>query len=233
MAEKKVIRIRDIDVTVYKKDIKNIHLNVLPPDGAVRVSVPLDVPDEVIRNLIIKKLPWIQLHIKNFQSQPRQSLRQYVSGESHYFKGQRYLMRVEPAARPKIEIKHKKYIHFYVPERYTQQQRQNYYENWLRKELRQELKTLIPKWEHIIGVKVNDVRIKKMKTKWGTCNREDRRIWINLELIKKPTKCLEYVIVHELIHLLEKNHNERFRALMSKHLPNWEILRQELNEFIL
>ena len=233
MTEKKVIRVRDIDVTVYKKDIKNIHLNVLPPDGAVRVSVPMDVPDEVIRHLIIKKLPWIQRHIKNFQSQPRQSLRQYVSGESHYFKGQRYLMRVEHAARPKIEIKHKKYIYFYVPERYTQQQRQNYYENWLRKELRQELKTLIPKWEHIIGVKVNDVRIKKMKTKWGTCNREDRRIWINLELIKKPTKCLEYVIVHELIHLLEKNHNERFRALMSKYLPNWEILRQELNEFIL
>ena len=233
MSEEKIMRIRDIEALVYKKNIKNFHLNVLPPDGNVRVSVPRDVSDDTIRLFIVQKYHWIKKHVKSFQEQERQTKREYVSGESHYFKGKRYTLRVEQAKRPKIETRNKRYIYFYVPEHYTIQQRQNYYEKWLRKELKKELEILVPKWEKIIGVKVNEVRIKKMKTKWGSCNPDAKRIWINLELIKKPREYLEYIIVHELVHLLERNHTRRFKEIMDKYLPRWRIHKRQLNEFIL
>lgn len=229
----KTMRISDIDVLVYKKDIKNFHLNVLPPDGKVRVSVPKTVSDDSVRLFVIKKYHWIKKQIKLFQQQERQSKREYVSGESHYFKGRRYILKINYANRPKIEIKNKKYIYFYVPEHYTVQQRQNYYEKWLRKELKKELEIFLQKWEKIIKVKVNQVRIKKMKTKWGSCNPDAKRIWINLELIKKPNEYLEYVVVHELVHLLEREHSRRFKQIMDKYLPKWEIYKKRLNEFIL
>ncbi len=231
--EQKILTIQNMAVQVLKKDIKNIHLNVLPPDGRVRVSVPRHVQDETIRLFIIKKLPWIKKHIANFQAQARQSERQYISGESHYFKGQRYIMRVEHASRPNIEIRNKKYIYLFVPAHYDTRQKRNYYENWLRKNLREDLIRLIPKWEKKINVQVNEIKIKKMKTRWGTCNPEEKRIWINLELVKKPEKHLEYIIVHELVHLLEKKHNERFKKLMDDFMPGWQNIREELNKFIL
>lgn len=233
MSESKVLQVKDIEVLVYKKNIKNFHLNVLPPNGAVRVSVPRSISDDTIRLFVIKKYHWIKKHIKAFQDQERQTEREYVSGESHYFKGTRYILQIIYANRPRIELKNKKYIYFYVPKHYTRQQRQNYYEKWLRKELDKELEILIPKWERIINVKTNEVRIRKMKTKWGSCNRQAKRIWINLELIKKPRKHLEYVIVHELIHLLERKHNKKFKEIMTKYLPNWKTYRRQLNEFIL
>ena len=233
MEKRKVIRVIDIDVLVIKKNIKNYHLNVLPVDGKVRVSVPFDVPDEVVRAFVIRKYDWIKKHIKSFREQERQTAREYISGESHYLRGNRYILRVETANRPKIEIRGKKYIYFYVPEHYTREQRERYYEKWLRKELRKDLEILIPKWEDIMGLKTNEVRIKKMKTKWGSCNPTAKRIWINLELIKKPQKYLEYVIVHELVHLIERKHNKRFKAIMDKYMPGWETYRRDLNEFIL
>lgn len=231
--EQKTLTIRNMAVQVLKKDIKNIHLSVLPPDGRVRVSVPRYVQDETIRLFIIKKLPWIKKHIANFQAQARQSERQYISGESHYFKGQRYILRVEKANRPRIEIRNKKYIYLFVPEHYDTRQKRNYYENWLRKNLREDLKRLMPKWEKKINVQVNEVKIKKMKTRWGTCNPEKKRIWINLELAKKPEKHLEYIIVHELVHLLEKKHNDRFKKLMDDFMLGWEHIRRDLNDFVL
>ena len=233
VVEEKLLKVKDIDVLVYKKDIKNFHLNVLPPDGKVRVSVPKTVSDDIVRLFVIQKFHWIKKHIKIFQEQERQTRREYVSGESHYFKGQRYILKVEKAKRPRIEIKNKKYIYFYVPEHYTFKQRESYFQNWLRKELKKELEILIPKWERLTGIKVKEVKVKKMKTKWGTCNPEAKRIWLNLELIKKPTKCLEYVIVHELVHFLEKRHNKKFEAYMDKFMPKWRTYRRQLNEFIL
>lgn len=233
MEERKVIRVRDIDVLVIKKNIKNRYLSVLPTVGRVRVSVPLDVSDEVVRAFVIRKYDWIKKHIKSFREQERQSPREYVSGESHYLRGKRYLMKVETANRPKIEIRNKKYIFFYVPEYYSKEQRERYCENWLRKELRKDLEILVPKWEGIMGLKINEVRIKKMKTKWGSCNPIAKRVWINLELIKKPQKYLEYVIVHELAHLINRKHNKRFKAIMDKYMPGWETYRRDLNEFIL
>jgi len=221
MEERKVIRVRDIDVLVIKKNIKNYHLSVLPTDGRVRVSVPHDVSDEIVRAFVIRKYNWIVKHIKSFRDQERQSPRKYVSGESHYLRGNKYILRVETANRPKIEIRGKKYIYFYVPEHYTTEMRERYYENWLRKELRKDLDILVPKWERIMGLKANEVRIKKMKTKWGSCNPIARRIWINLELIKKPHKYLEYIIVHELAHFIERKHNDRFKAILDKYMPGW------------
>ncbi|MHC1572289.1 MAG: M48 family metallopeptidase [Methanosarcinales archaeon] len=233
MNEGKDMMVREFEVLVYKKDIKNFHLNVLPPNGKVRVSVPRNVSDEAIRTFVIKKYHWIKKHVEAFQEQERQTKREYVSGESHYFKGKRYTLRVEQAKKPKIETKNKRYIYFHVPEHYTLQQRQNYYKKWLRNELKKELEILVPKWEKIIGVRVNQVRIKKMKTKWGSCNPDAKRIWINLELIKKPREYLEYIIAHELVHLLERNHTRRFKEIMDKYLPRWRIHKRQLNEFIL
>ncbi len=233
MEERKIIRVKDLDVLVIKKPIKNWHLNVLPTDGRVRVSVPLDVSDELVRAFVIRKYDWILKHVKSFREQERQPEREYVSGESHYLRGRRYIMRVIPAKRPKIEIKGKKYIYYYVPGNYTKEQKQKYYEKWLRKELKKDLEILVPKWENIMNLKVNEVKIKKMKTKWGSCNPTAKRIWINLELIKKPQKYLEYIIVHELAHFIERKHNKEFKTIMDKYMPGWEIYRKELNEFVL
>jgi len=227
------LKVKDIDITIHRKDIKNIHLAVLPFDGKVRVSAPLDVFDDVVRAFVIRKYDWINKHIKTFKEQERQTKRKYVSGESHYLRGRRYIMKVENAKRPKIEIKNKKYIYFYVPTHYTTEQRERYYENWLRKELKKDFSMLLPKWEKIMSLKANENRIKKMKTKWGSCNPQAKRIWINLELIKKPQKYLEYVIVHEFAHFIERKHNKKFKAIMDKCMPGWETFRKELNEFIL
>ncbi len=142
-------------------------------------------------------------------------------------------MRVIPAKRPKMEIKNKKYIYYYVPENYTKEQRQRYYEKWLRKELRKDLEVLVPKWENIMNLKANEIGIKKMKTRWGSCNPKAKRIWLNLELVKKTQKHLEYIIVHELTHFIESKHNKTFKKIMNKYMPLWEIYKRELNEFIL
>jgi len=233
MEKRNILSIGDLEVLVVHKDIKNFHLSVLPIEGNVRVSVPYDTPEEIVRNFVIRKMDWIKKHVHNFQNQARQTPRQYISGESHYLRGQRYLMRVEKAGRPRIEMRNKKYIYFFVPGNYTLAQRRQYYESWLRKELRKDLNILVPKWENLTGLKTSEVKIKKMKTKWGTCNPEAKRIWINLELIKKPTKYLEYIILHELIHFVERRHNENFVKLMEHYMPNWRLYRKELNDFII
>lgn len=231
MNNKKTIQVKDIQIEIHRKNIKNIYLRVLPPDGQVRVSAPKSVPDDYIRNFVLKKYNWIKKHVSSFQEYNLKRVKEYVSGESHYFKGKKYKLKIIYSDKPMIEIKND-YIYFYVPSHYTCEQRQNYYEKWLKKELKKELEILVPKWEKIIGVKANEIRIRKMKTKWGTCNILKKRIWFNLELIKKPRNQLEYVVVHELVHLIEKNHNKRFKEIMSKYLPDWKIYRKELNKFM-
>ncbi len=219
-------------IDVVKKDIKNLHLSVHPPDGRVRIASPLKVSDESIRLFAISKLNWIKKKQAKFQAQSRQSPREYLSGESHYFKGDRYLLNViyHPAP-PKVVIRNKTYLDLYVRCGSIQEQREYVLINWYRQQLKAELPSLIAKWEKIIGVTINDWGVKKMKTKWGTCNIQAKRIWLNLELIKKPQHCLEYVIVHELVHLLERNHGELFKAYMSQFMPNWGFYKKELNYF--
>jgi predicted metal-dependent hydrolase len=228
------ITVGNLVVEIVRKKIKNLHLAVYPPDGRIRVAAPLRIDDEAVRLMIISRFAWIKKHQTKFQNQTRQTPREYVSGESHYFKGERYLLEViYRDAAPSVEIHKKRYLTLYARPNSDRDQRAKILARWYREQLKAEIPVLLEKWLPIVGVSIQDWGVKQMKTKWGTCNILARRIWLNLELIKKPTHCLEYVLVHELVHLLERNHNERFRAYMNKFLPQWDFLKSELNKFIL
>ncbi|QDZ41647.1 M48 family metallopeptidase (plasmid) [Euhalothece natronophila Z-M001] len=224
------IKVSGLTINVTRKKIKNLHLSVHPPHGEVRISAPLTVDDESVRLFAISRLNWIKKNQAQILAQPRQSPRKFVSGESHYFQGQRYLLNVIYYNRaPKVEIRNKTYIDLYVREGSSQEKRREVLRNWYRQHLKSEIPKLIQKWQEIMEVKVRDWGVKRMKTKWGTCNIQAQRIWLNLELAKKPPSCLEYVIVHEMTHLFERHHNERFQSLMDQFLPHWRRDRDELN----
>lgn len=228
------IIVNNIVIDVVRKDIKNLHLSVYPPSGRVRIATPTKVDDEAVRLFAISKMSWIKKNQAKYINQQRQPERKYVSGESHYFRGQRYLLNViTHTGYPKIAIRNKKFIDLYVKADYTQEQRENVMTNWYRKNLKEQIPALIEKWQKIIGVEVAQWEVKKMKTKWGTCNREAKRIWLNLELAKKPEHCLEYIIVHEMVHFLERNHTERFVAYMDKFMLQWSSIKDELNRSML
>jgi len=231
MTETKVLKISpQLSIDVVRKDIKNMHLAVYPPNGRVRVAAPLRIDDEAVRLFAISRLGWIKRQQRKFATQDRQSPRQYKERESHYFQGKRFLLRViELEAPPKVVVKTKTYIDLYVRPGTTQEQKEIIVNEWYRAELKKLIPSLIEKWSTQIGVTVNDWQVKQMKTKWGTCNIEKKRIWVNLELAKKPNPCLEYLIVHELVHLLERHHNDHFLTLMEKHMPQWKFYKEELN----
>ena len=231
MTETKVLQISpDLSIDVVRKDIKNMHLAVYPPNGRVRIAAPLRIDDEAVRLFAISRLGWIKRQQRKFVAQDRQSPRQYKERESHYFQGKRFLLRViEHDAPPKVVIKTKTYIDLYVRPDTSTEQRETIVNEWYRAELKKLIPSLIEKWSTRIGVTVNDWQVKQMKTKWGTCNIEKQRVWVNLELAKKPIPCLEYLIVHELVHLIERHHNDRFLTLMEKHMPQWKFYKEELN----
>ncbi len=177
------IRVSDLVIDVDRKDIKNIHLGVYPPDGRVRIAAPLRVDDEAVRLFAISKISWIKKHQANFEAQERQSKREYVSGESHYFQGKRYLLNViYHKGSPKVKVRNNTYIDLYVREGSDEAQRQKVMMNWYRQQLKQDIPPLIEKWAAVLGVRVNDWGIKLMKTKWGSCNIAAKRIWLYLEL---------------------------------------------------
>ncbi|HPT71556.1 MAG TPA: SprT family zinc-dependent metalloprotease [Candidatus Cloacimonadota bacterium] len=223
------IQLGDLEIEVLRKDIKNIHLSVYPPTGRVRISAPQRMELDTIRVFAIAKLKWIRKQQENFKKQQRETPREYLTRESHYFLGERYLLKViEQDASPKVLLKHKE-IQMYVRPETTQEKRQEVLDNWYRQELKRIIPPMIEHWEQKAGVVVYDYGIKKMRTKWGTCNHEAKRIWLNLELAKKPLECIEYIIVHEVLHLIEPSHNERFIALLDDHMPKWKFYRDELN----
>ena len=225
------LTVGDLVVDVVRKDIKNLHLAVYPPDGRVRVAVPLLVDDEAVRLAVISRLTWIRRQQTKFEKQERQSAREYVSGESHYYQGNRYLLNViYRDGVPKVVVRNNTTIDLFVRPGSDTAQRERVMLAWYRRQLKQLVPPLIAKWEAIVGVEVAEWRVKQMKTKWGTCNPEAGRIWLNLELIKKPVACLEYIIVHEMVHLLERQHNDRFVAYMDKFMPQWRLVRDELNQ---
>ncbi|MBO8169197.1 MAG: M48 family metallopeptidase [Thermoanaerobacteraceae bacterium] len=227
------ITIGDIKIDIIKKNIKNLHLSVHPPDGRVRIAAPNSMNDEAIRIFAISKLPWIKKQRSKFQAQERQSKREFVSGESHYYQGVRYLLNViYTNKKQRVEIRNNKYLDLYVREGSTKEQREKVMMEWYRSQLKSQIPEIIEKWEKRIGVKVDSWGVKLMKTKWGTCNPTAKRIWVNLELAKKNPRCLEYIIVHEMVHLLERHHNERFIAYMDQFLPNWRSIKEELNGLI-
>ncbi|UPM52449.1 M48 family metallopeptidase [Gottfriedia acidiceleris] len=230
----KTIKISNIDVEIEKKNIKNLHLGVYPPNGRVRVAAPMKTTDESIRLMIISKISWIKKQQNKFQSQLRQSQREYVSGESHYLWGTRYLLNViYHKGAAKVIIRNKKFIDLYVRDGTSRDQRERVMTNWYREQIKAVIPDIIQKWEPLMNVAVDEWRVKAMKTKWGTCNVNAKRIWLNLHLVKKPPQCIEYVVVHEMVHLKERTHNSRFVSLMDNYYPNWRTIRDELNMFML
>jgi predicted metal-dependent hydrolase len=228
--ERSRITINGLRVEIVRKDIKNLHLGVYPPNGRVRVATPHRVNDDAVRLAVIGKLGWIKRQKARFETQPRQSAREMVSGESHYFLGQRYRLHVSKQKGPaKVAVRNKSTIELYVRREFNAEQCERVLQRWYRQELKKLMPPVLEKWQNALGVQVADWAIKKMKTKWGTCTVEARRIWLNLELAKKPVQCLEYIVVHELAHLIERHHNDRFIAIMDEHLPQWRLHRQELN----
>jgi predicted metal-dependent hydrolase len=224
------IIVSGLTVEVVRKNIKNMHLGVYPPNGRVRVAAPLAVSNDAVRLAVIGKLGWIRKQRKRFQEQPRQSAREYLSGESHYYLGQRYRLRVHESDRtPGIEIANGAAITMFVRPGADAAKRDRVMMKWYRERLKEMIPPLLDKWEKELGVEAAGWGVKRMKTKWGSCNAEARRIWLNLELVKKPPQCLEYIIVHELAHLIERKHNDRFVGLMDAHLPNWRMRQKELN----
>jgi predicted metal-dependent hydrolase len=219
----------DIVVDVVLKDIKNVHLSVYPPNGKVRISAPSRMSMDTIRIYTISKLAWIKKQQQKFKSQVREAPREYLNKEGHYFLGKRYLLKViEHHAPPEVHVKHKT-IELYVRPDTDMQKRHTIMEEWYREQLKELVPPIIKKWEKVMKVSPCEFAVKKMKTKWGTCTRESKRIWLNLELAKKPFQCIEYIVVHEMVHLLERNHNERFIAYMDKFLPEWKQLKNDLN----
>lgn len=224
------LSVSGITVEVVRKDIKNLHLGVYPPNGRVRVAAPLVVSDEAVRLAVIDKLAWIRRQRARFAAQPRQSEREMVNGESHYFLGRRYRLRVhEQEAPARVALRGVGSLDLFVRPGSPAEARETVLLNWYREQLKALIPPLLDKWQTALGVRVSAWGVKKMKTKWGSCTPSAGRIWLNLELAKKPAPCLEYIVVHELVHLLERHHSERFTALMDRHLPDWRSRRDRLN----
>ena len=225
------ITVQGLSIDVVRKAIKNLHLGVYPPEGRVRVAAPNGMSDEAIRMAVLTRLSWIRRQQTKFQEQARQSEREMSAGECHYYMGLRYRLRIHEHTGPnKVELHGRTHMDLFVRPGLSPAQREQVILRWYRTQLRELIPPLLEKWQATLGVQVTDWGIKKMKTRWGTCNTEARRVWFNLELAKKPANCLEYLVVHELLHLLERNHNDRFKALLDQHVPHWRATRDELKE---
>jgi predicted metal-dependent hydrolase len=223
------LKLGDIRATVVRKPIRNIHLSVHPPTGRVTIAAPDWVTADSIRLFAINKLAWIRRQQRKQREQEREPLSEYIERESHYVWGRRYLLRVvETDAPPAVELRHNKLM-LQVRPGADWSKRHAVMEDWYRTLLRDAVHSLLTKWEPIVGRKVEHVFIQRMKTKWGGCNHVRRNIRLNTDLARKPRECLEYVLVHELVHLREPTHNQRFMQLMHEAMPNWLHCRDELN----
>jgi len=224
------IELGDIKVDVVLKDIKNIHLSVYPPNGRGKISAPLRMDMDTIRVFAISRLGWIKQQRKKFREQARETPREYLDLESHYVWGKRYLLKViEVCEAPSVELKHNKMI-LRVRPGTADEKKQAVVDAWYREQLKKAIPPLIAKWEPLMDVKVERFFVQRMKTKWGSCNHKARNIRLNTELAKKPPECLEYIIIHEMTHLLEPTHNSRFIALMDRFMSKWQFYRDRLNQ---
>jgi predicted metal-dependent hydrolase len=224
------LRLGTIIVTVVRKDIKNVHLSVMPPDGAVRISAPRRMNMDAIRLFAISKLPWIKQHQKKLREQEREPPRDYVDRESHYVWGRRYLLAVsEQNVPPAVTLKHRTLVLTVRPQT-SPAKRQEIVEAWYRRELKAAAAPIIAQWEQRLGIRVAQLFVQRMKTKWGSANPRKRNIRLNTELAKKPPECLEYIILHEMLHFLVPNHSDAFITLLDRHAPGWRLVKQRLNE---
>ena len=224
------IELGDIPVEVVLKDIKNVHLSVNPPAGRVRISAPRNTSLDTLRVFALSKLGWIRQQQAKLREQERETPRDYVDRESHYLWGKRYLLTVlESDEPPAIDLEHRRML-LRVRPGTDEARRQALVEAWYRERLKEAVPPLLARWQPRLGVAVARWFVQRMKTKWGSCNHRSGTIRLNTELAKKPPECLEYVVVHELAHLLEPTHNARFLGLMDRAMPNWQAHRQTLNE---
>jgi len=224
------IQVSGFPVEIVRKDIKNLHVGVYPPAGRVRVAAPLRFSDDAVRLAIVSRLGWIRRQQAGFQAQERQSQREMVTGESHFVQGRRYRLRViELPGAGSVQLRNNKILELAVDPATTRARREVLLNQWYRLRMRCQVEELIPQWEPVVGVALASWGIKRMKTRWGTCNAAARRIWLNSELAKKSISCLEFILVHEMVHLLERQHNNRFRGAMDRVMPNWRRYREELN----
>lgn len=222
------LTVAGLGVDVIYKDIKNMHISVYPPGGRVRVAAPHRLDEDAIRLAIVQRLPWIKKRREQLQSADRQTEREMISGETHFVWGNRYQLDVSHAGRIAVEPKGNT-LSLSAPVGTDADKRRRILDNWYRRELKAAIPALLEKWQPIVGAKVDSVVVRHMKTKWGTCQTTSRAIWLNPELAKKHPRCLEYIVVHELTHFIERSHNELFVALMDKFLPDWQARRDELN----
>lgn len=228
--EKDTLVFNDIEIELTFKPIKNIHLSVHPPFGRVTLAAPTDIDREQLRVYLTTKLGWIRKEQKKIRSQEREPQYLFISGESHYLFGKRYLLRItESTSRAKVILHHSK-IELIVPHNSTSTYKEEKLYQWYRKQLRKVLQDIIDKQKVIMNVNPKNFGIRKVKTKWGSCNDSTQSLWFNIELAKKPIECIEYIVIHELVHLIERHHNKSFITLMNKYLPNWQLRKKQLNE---
>lgn len=226
------ITVSGIDVQVNKKNIKNMHLSVKPPLGKVVVSAPLLLSTKSIENFVRLNLAWIKKQQEKFINQPRMSARQYVSGETYYIFGKQFFLEFIPSKKRTFKIDGRKIL-LYMPENSSVENRQKFIREKFRKILIEQLERLIPKWEETTNLHCESFKTKYMTTRWGTCNSKAKRIWINLQMVEKPLECLEYIILHELIHLKISNHGKDFIEMMNQFMPDWKDRKNLLNTQIL
>jgi hypothetical protein len=216
---------------VVRKDIKHVHLAVYPPDGGVRIAVPEATSDDVVHAAIASRLPWIRRQQASFRRQERESRREMVNGETHWFDGWRYRLRiVETKRRQGVKLAGGQKMELLVRPGATAAQREAILDRWYRAQLKAQVPALLDKWVPLVGVERPDWRIRHMRTRWGTCRRESDRIWLNIELAKKPRRHLEYIVVHELLHLVVRRHSAEFTRRLDALLPHWRLMRDELGD---
>jgi predicted metal-dependent hydrolase len=224
------LTIGGLEVELVRKKIKNLHLGVYPPDGRVRVAAPPAVSDEAVRIAVISRMGWIIRQRTKFQAQARQSERRYVSGETHFHLGQAYRLKlIERPGGSKVSMTSDHWLELHVPKGSDRDFRERTVQRWQRTLLRDRGYDLAKQWASRLDIEMPILGIKKMKTKWGACNPANNRIWLNLDLIKKPVECINYLVFHEMAHLIEPNHGDAFVALMDRHMPNWRTQRDQLN----
>lgn len=227
-----MLEISGIQVELIRKHIKYLRLSILPPDGHVRISAPFNVSNKDIRLAFTSRLGWIRRHQAKFAEQERQLKQERAHGESCYFMGSRYCLVIEEKdAPPQVRLQGGNRLILQVRPGTKAARRAALLNDWYRLELKRRIPALLQTWAPVVGVKIPTWGIRRMKTRWGSCNVAAKRIWLNLELIKKPPECLEYVLVHELVHLLERRHNQHFRTLMDQFMPEWRVYRDEVKKF--
>lgn len=225
----KYIYINDLQIELEKKRIKNMYLKILPPDGRVHVNAPVRMSDNEIKHFILTKLDWIQLQQEKMSNRHTHQLQEYVDGEEIYLWGERYRLSVKlTTGRPNIQLEGDTF-QLSVKEHTTSIQRKQMIDHWYREALQKVLPPMILQWEQFIGVNSSGFTIRDMKTRWGTCNIRTKKICLSLQLAKKSPRCLEYVVIHELVHLIESSHNKVFKGYMDHFIPEWRMIKKELN----